>query len=100
MTKYYNYTFTYYGNPITISKAVTDSMEERPAHKRGYAAGWMLEQIRSYTGDKNFPGIPGWFLLEVPKKGTIKLADTFKAMDDSKAWFRSLTPEEVERLFR
>lgn len=81
MTRYFNYTFKYYFDEVTISKAVTDNMEERDMHKAGWAAEWMTQTLRNHTGDKNFKCVYGYRLTEVSKGETVSLKNTFKAME-------------------
>lgn len=79
MTKYFNYTFRYYFDEVTISKAVTDNMEERKTWKKVYAAEWMTQTLRKHTGDNRC--VHGFKLVEVSKKETVSLKETFKAME-------------------
>ena len=67
MTKTYAYTFTvltkkegtdghhesdWFAKEITLTKKVTDRMEERNAHKAGYAAGYFNNILRTQYGYK------------------------------------------------
>ena len=89
MTKYYNYTFVYYLKKITISKAVTDRMEERISWKIAYASDWMTETLREHTGNKFFPCVYGFRLEEVSKSETVPLKETFRMMEEAKiAWIQ------------
>lgn len=81
MTKYFNYTFTYYMDEVVISKAVTDKMEERKMWKAAYAAEWMTQTLREYTGDKYFTAVKGFKLEEVSKSETVSLRITLSAME-------------------
>lgn len=81
MTKYFNYSFRYYTEEITISKAVTDKMEERKMWKTVYAAEWMTQTLREYTGDKYFTAVKGFKLEEVSKSETVSLRRTLSAME-------------------
>lgn len=89
MTIYFNYTFRYYLDEITISKAVTDNMEDRKSWKKVYASDWMTQTLRDYTNDKNFSCVHARNLEVVSKSKTVPLKKTFKAMEDAKENFRA-----------
>jgi len=70
MTKTYEYTFrvmrcregadphdqsSWYQEPVTLRKRVTDRMEERPAHKAGYAANYFNDVLRTEYGYRRSP---------------------------------------------
>lgn len=94
MTKYFNYTFRYYLTEVTISKAVTDRMEERSSWKKVYASDWMTQTLREHTGDKNFGCVHGFKLKEVSKGETVSLKSTFEAMDEAKEAFKEKGAQE------
>lgn len=67
MTRTFTYTFNvfkqkegtsgrseldWYAEPVTLTKKVTDRMEERNGHKAGYAANYFNEVLRSQYGYK------------------------------------------------
>lgn len=67
MTKTYTYTFNvitkkegtdghrqedWYNKSVTLTKRVTDKMEERPQHKAGYAAEYFNQVLRRDYGYK------------------------------------------------
>lgn len=53
MTRTYTYTFKYYAEEITLTKKVTDKMEERgDVHKRAYAANYFNQILREKYGRK------------------------------------------------
>ena len=80
MTKYYNYTFKYYLDEITVSKTVTDNMEERKGHKAGYASGYFNDFLRTYAGHKKST-VTAAFIKEVKKSETVSKKATLKAME-------------------
>lgn len=81
MTRYYNYTFKYYLDEVTISKAVTDNMEDRNMWKAAWAAEWMTQTLRAHTGDKRFACAHAYKLVEVSRGETVSLKSTFKDME-------------------
>ena len=53
MTRTFTYTFKRAnGEEVTLKKKVTDAMEERNAHKAGYAAGYFNKVLREKYGFK------------------------------------------------
>lgn len=53
MTRTFTYTFKRVnGEEVTLKKKVTDAMEERNAHKAGYAAEYFNEVLREKYGFK------------------------------------------------
>lgn len=67
MTRTFTYTFevlkakegtdaheasNWYAEKVTLTKKVTDKMEERDAHKAGYAAGYFNKVLREQYGYK------------------------------------------------
>lgn len=63
MTKTFTYTFKYYGEEITLTKKVTDKMEERGAHKRAYAANYFNQVLREKYGRHRAEAF-GWNIKE------------------------------------
>lgn len=88
MTKYFNYTFEYYGKKITVSKTVTDNMEERKMHKAGYAASYFNEFLRTYAGYHKSV-VTAVRIAEVKKSETVSKKSTLEAMEQAKAEWRS-----------
>lgn len=64
MTRVFTLTVKYYGKNITLVKAVTDSMEERDAHKRAYAANYFNKVLREQYGRQKAE-VAGWHVKEV-----------------------------------
>lgn len=64
MTKTFTYTFTYYGQTITLTKKVTDKMEERNAHKRAYACNFFNQVLREKYG-RHRAEVFGYNVVEV-----------------------------------
>lgn len=80
MTRYYNFTFKYYLDKITVSKAVTDNMEERKGHKAGYAASYFNDFLRTYAGYKKAAAF-GYNVKEVSKSETVSKKATLQAIE-------------------
>lgn len=88
MVMHFNYTFRYYLTEVTISKSVTDRMEERDSWKKVCASEWMTQTLREHTGDKYFGCVHANRIERVAKKDTVPLKDTFEAMAEAKEAFR------------
>lgn len=90
MTRYFNYTFKYYLDYITISKQVTDNMEERDAHKRIYAIYYFNDFLRQYAGYKrSYATCASAGFKEVTRKETVSKKQTLENMEKAKIHFRT-----------
>ena len=80
MTRYFNYTFKHYFDEITVSKQVTDNMEERNGHKAGYAARYFNDFLRTYAGYKKSV-VTASRIQEVTKKEMVSKKETLSNIE-------------------
>lgn len=82
MTKYFNYTFKWYGQDVTISEKVTDRAEERNNWKPVMAAEWMTQWVREHGMGNTC--VHARNLVEVSKKEMVSKEETAQQMETAR----------------
>ena len=97
MTKNFNTSFTYLGQTIIVSKAVTDRMEDRETSKKKvYACEWMTQMLRS-EGLFQRSCIHAKDLVEVKKSEMVSWKDTVAQIKEAERAFKE-NPASIDKL--